>query len=120
MTSIDLVRFDGAGAPIACTLTPEELQDRTASLSDLAARALTARETIDGGQRLRFIDLPDVERELRDAVAAESSCCSFLSMDLRRQDGALVLDVTGPEQARPIISELLAWRSPRRPSAPAR
>ena len=42
------------------------------------------------------------------AVDAESACCSFLSMRLARIDDTLVLDVTGPHQAQPIIAELFA------------
>jgi hypothetical protein len=108
MTSITLMQIGATNAPIACTHTFDQYQDRTVELSDLAARALTARTSIDGGQRLRFIDVPAVERELRSVVAAESSCCSFLSMDLGREDDALVLDITGPADAQPIIAELFA------------
>ena len=38
-------------------------------------------------------------------VAAESDCCPFLTMKLR-----LVLDVTGPAEAAPIVQELFADR----------
>ena len=43
---------------------------------------------------------------LRAAVEAERVCCAFLALDLRRDDDHLVLDVTGPEDARPLIAEL--------------
>jgi hypothetical protein len=108
MTSITLVQIGAKDAPIACTLTSDNYQDRTAALSDLAGRALIGRASIDGGQRLRFTDIRAIERELRSVVAAESSCCSFLSMDLRCEDEALVLDITGPADAQPIIEELFA------------
>jgi hypothetical protein len=108
MTTIPLVHFEPRDEAVACTLTPGEYKDRTTDLSDLAARALISRAPIDGGQRLTFIDIPAVERELRAAVAAEASCCSFLSMSLTRTCEALVLDITGPEQAQPVIAELFA------------
>ena len=108
MTTLPLVQVGAEDAPVACTLHPSEYATRTAGLSDLASRALTDRVSIDGGERMRFIDIPKVECELRAAVAAESSCCSFLSMRLARADGALVLDITGPAQAQPIIAELFA------------
>jgi hypothetical protein len=95
-------------APIACTLTPAQHRSRTRDLSDLARRALLTREPIDGGERLTFADSPAVERELSAAVAAEASCCSFLTMRLDRRDAGLVLDVTGPADARPMIAELFA------------
>ncbi|MDQ5807088.1 MAG: hypothetical protein M3320_00255 [Actinomycetota bacterium] len=106
MTTIPLVQVAAKDAPVACSLTPSQYQERTRELSDLAARALTERTEIHGGRRLTFIDLPGVERELRAAVAAESSCCPFLAMRLERAEGRLLLDVTGPPQGQPIIAEL--------------
>jgi hypothetical protein len=94
--------------PIACTLTPGAYRDRAAGLSALAARALRSRERTADGERLVFVDTPDTERELRAAIAAESSCCAFLRMDLARRDEGLVLDIAGPPDARPIIAELFA------------
>jgi hypothetical protein len=94
--------------PIACTLTPGAYQDRAAELARLAARALRSRERTADGERLVFTDTPDTEQELRAAIAAESSCCAFLRMDLARGEEGLVLDVAGPEDARPIIAELFA------------
>jgi hypothetical protein len=94
--------------PIACTLTPGRYEDRTGQLAALAARALRSREQTPDGERLVFADSPETERELRAAVAAESSCCAFLRMDLRRTDEGLVLDIAGPQDAGPIIAELFA------------
>jgi hypothetical protein len=94
--------------PIACTLSPGEYQDRTADLAALAARALRSRKQTADGERLTFEDSADTERELRTAIAAESSCCAFLRMDLQRADEGLVLDIAGPQDARPIIAELFA------------
>jgi hypothetical protein len=95
-------------APIACTLTAGQYRSRTADLSALAERALRSREQTDRGERLTFAAGDDIERDLRAAVAAEGSCCSFLTMDLTRDDDRLVLDIAGPHDARPIITELFA------------
>lgn len=94
--------------PIACTLSPGAYQDRAAELAGLAARALRSREQTAEGERLVFADSPATERELRAVIAAESSCCAFLRMDLRRADEGLVLTIAGPQDARPIIAELFA------------
>jgi hypothetical protein len=53
--------------------------------------------------RARLRDTPDVEQRTRALVAAESACCAFLDFDLDREDGELVLDISGPEEARPVI-----------------
>ena len=94
--------------PIACTLSPGQYQDRTGELAALAARVLRSREQTPDGERLIFTDGPATEQELRAAIAAESSCCAFLRMDLQRADEGLVLDIAGPRDARPIIAELFA------------
>ena len=94
--------------PIACTLSRGQHKDRVNDLATLAARALRSRERTADGERLTFVDSADTERELRAAIAAEASCCAFLRMDLQREDDGLVLDVTGPREARPIIAELFA------------
>ena len=94
--------------PIACTLGTAEYKDRTAELAALAERALRSRERTPNGVRLVFADRADVERDLHSMIAAESSCCAFLRMDLARRDEGLVLDIAGPQDARPLIAELFA------------
>ena len=94
--------------PIACTLTADAFRDRTAELAELAGRVLLDRAPIRGGQRLTFAGDPATERDVRALVDAERSCCMFLEFDLRRRDDRLVLDVTGPDDARQLIAELFA------------
>jgi hypothetical protein len=95
-------------APLACTLTPGQYADRTGELAGLAARTLRSREQTPAGERLVFADTPEIERELRAVIAAEASCCAFLTMDLQRIADGLVLDILGPPDARPVIAELFA------------
>jgi hypothetical protein len=94
--------------PIACSLRPADHAERLRRLADLAERALVRREPLPGGERLVFADAPGVERDLRAAIAAEAACCPFLTLALERAEAGLVLDVTGPALARPIIAELFA------------
>ncbi|HEU4656072.1 MAG TPA: hypothetical protein VFR97_01040 [Capillimicrobium sp.] len=108
MTAISLVQVESQAGTVACALTSSAYQDRIAQLADAAARTLVSRRPIDGGERLTFTDTPEAERELRAAIAAESACCSFLGMSLTRTRDGLVLDVTGPEAAQPIIAQLFA------------
>jgi hypothetical protein len=98
----------GMDQSIACTLTADAFRDRTELLAALADRALLARAPIPGGERLTFAGDAAAERDLRAAVEAERSCCAFLDLDLRRHEDRLVLDVTGPADARPLITELFA------------
>jgi hypothetical protein len=94
--------------PIACTLTPDAMTDRLAFLEKLAEDGLIAREPTDRGLRVRLRDTEDIQRRTRQLVAAESSCCSFLTFSLERVDGELILEISGPEDSRPVIDLFFA------------
>ena len=57
---------------------------------------------------MRLLDRPDIEQRTRELVAAESKCCAFLDFELGRENGYLVLDIAGPEDARPVIDMFFA------------
>ena len=92
--------------PIACILTPGQYRDRTADFAALARDGLVTREPTDGGQRLTFARSDEMERRLEAAIVAEAACCPFLTFDLERRPEHLVLDIRGPEDAKPVIAEL--------------
>ena len=94
--------------PIACSLPPADLAERRALIDRIARDTLLAREAIEGGARLRFAAGPGTELSLRNLIAAEAECCSFLRMELSHDGDELKLDVTGPEEAQPIIAEMFA------------
>ena len=96
--------------PIACTLTPDGMTARMALIDALAADGLLDRTPTDTGLRVRLRDTPDIEQRTRELVAAESRCCAFLDFELGREDGDLVLDISGPEDARPVIEHVLRAR----------
>jgi hypothetical protein len=82
-----------------------EYRTRIADIRRFARDALREQRPIDGGARLTFEET--VRDRLEAFVAAESECCPFLTMDLHATPGELVLEVTGPEAAAPIIAALL-------------
>jgi hypothetical protein len=94
--------------PIACTLTPGRLAARTAALAALADDALLDRRRTPRGERLTFRRGDNVAGRLLAAVAAERACCAFLTFELRRGPDSFVLDIAGPEEARPIIGALFS------------
>ena len=94
--------------PIACSLDTHDYADRRRRLRALRDAALIDRKPIAGGERLLFADAADTEQALRAAIDAEAGCCAFLTMTLDRRAGRLILDITGPEMAAPIIEELFA------------
>jgi len=93
---------------MACSLSAVDLRQRQRDVASLAAGALASRSSIPGGERFVFRAAADTAARLERLVAAEAECCPFLTMDLRRDNDALVLDVTGSAEARPIVEELFA------------
>ena len=95
-------------APIACSLTADEYRRRLTKSARVAQDALRRREPIDGGVRLVFADSEAARRRVRRFAAEESQCCPFLTFDIAERDGQLVVDLTGPVRAAPIIEGLFA------------
>jgi hypothetical protein len=93
---------------IACTLTADGMTARRALIDALAADALLDRIATDAGLRVRLRDTAGIEQRIRDLVALESRCCGFLDFELGRENGDLVLDISGPEDARPVIELFFA------------
>src|SRR5215208_203865 len=94
--------------PIACALTGAEYRRRIAKSGEITRAALRERRRIAGGLRLSFAGSGDVHERLERFVAAESRCCPFLTMRLAAAGHEIVLEVTGPAGAAPIIEELFA------------
>ena len=94
--------------PIACTLSPDGMTARLALIDALAADGLLDRTPTETGMRVRLRDTFDIAQRTRQLVAAESACCAFLDFELGREDGDLVLDISGPEDARPVIDMFFA------------
>jgi hypothetical protein len=95
--------------PIACSLTAGAAGDRKADWHALLARALISRTSIRDGVRLELRDSPGVRRELERLVAAERECCSFMTMSVDMADRELLLlAVTAPELAAPILDQMLS------------
>lgn len=91
--------------PIACSLSGRDQAKRLREISDLCGRALLDTKEIAAGLRLRFAARPGIQEDLAELIEIESRCCSFLEFELRVLEEGLVLDVTGPDDARPVI-----WR----------
>ena len=94
--------------PIACSLSTDDYRARGAAVAQIADDALRSRDPRDGGARLTFTGGDATEARLRELIAAEAECCPFLRFELDRDGDTLTLDVTGPDEARPIIDELFA------------
>ena len=90
--------------PIACSLSADELPGRIAEIGAIGKEALRAVEP-DGV--LRFGADPSTRDRLEAVIAAESECCPFLTFHLREDAGELLLSIRGPDQAEPLVRELV-------------
>jgi hypothetical protein len=93
---------------IACTLPLTDVPDRLALIRALADEALLDHRPIDGGVRWRFRDATGVEARVREVAQLESRCCGFLAFQVRRDADAIVLDITGPSEARNVMEAFFA------------
>lgn len=92
--------------PLACSLEPDDLRQRLDRIAAIGAASLIDRGSAGGVHTLRFRPGPDTRSRLREIVAAEAECCSFLDLELSEGDGELVLTIAAPRGGEPIADEL--------------
>ena len=96
-----------AELPIACSLSATELPARLAEMADLGRAALLEARTEGGRAVLRFAAGSGVRERVGRIVAAESECCAFLAMQVSEARDEIVLSITAPEGAEPVLDELV-------------
>jgi hypothetical protein len=84
--------------PIACTLTPDDLDSRLAWIAELTRDALREHRRDDLVLQLTYA--PEAACRVREMVRREQACCGFLAFDLREEPDAVRLILTAPEDAR--------------------
>ena len=95
--------------PIACELTPAELEARrTGLLPGLLAQA-RERVPLSNGFRLRFAPSTEVLLAAVKTIDAERRCCRFLKfvLTIEPDGGDVWLEVTGPDGTREFLSTLI-------------
>ena len=92
-----------ADVPIACTLSPDGFTARMRVIDVLAADGLIDRAATAHGVRVRLRGTPEIERRVRELVAAESKGCAILDLTLARESDAIVLEISGPKDVRLVI-----------------
>lgn len=96
--------------PIACTLTPGQINAcRDHLLPGLSKRAQSI-EFLPDGYRLTFAAATDTLQAIAATIDRERQCCQFLRFQLTIEPtgGAIALDVTGPDGTRDFLDDLIA------------
>ncbi len=93
--------------PIACTLATKALAERIIEMERRLFRQSQGVERLPNGIRHRFPSSPETKQELFDFIVQETSCCAFLTFGLTFEPnhGPILLDITGPAEALPLIEE---------------
>ena len=92
--------------PLVCTLTAGQLPERIGAWRQLLEHA-DRRETISGGERFVFPSTAGLAARVSELCAQEQQCCSFFTFRLELAVGLLTLEVTAPDAARHLVTELL-------------
>jgi hypothetical protein len=95
---------------IACNLGVEKAATQAERWLWLGREAGLGRAESPDGLELRFRDEPAVERELRDLVAVENSCCAWARWELCRADGELVMRVTPTSEGAVALHAMFGTR----------
>ena len=97
--------------PIACTLAPNKVDGRIGQWRALVDRA-TGVQSVDSGARLSFNRSVELA-PIAELLAAEQDCCRFFTFRLTITATNVLVDITGPASAEPLIAVLIRGRTGR-------
>lgn len=98
--------------PVACTLTPEQLDNRPKAIREtLAARYAGANE-VDDGVTIRFEGTDDALVAASQFAANELQCCSFAEYRIETSPPyeETRLTITGPDGTKTMMQQGLVER----------
>lgn len=85
-------------APVACTLSQQDLKHRAGRWQALAQRADQQVSRTERGLRLTFSAGPGVVAELDELAGLERDCCAFASWSVTSAGDRLVLDISADDE----------------------
>lgn len=92
-------------APIACTITSDEIPERVAIIERMRAALADMTRTPDG-LLLHFPDEPAVRADLATFTVDEKRCCQFWSFDLIEEASGVALRWDGPPAVDSLLDQL--------------
>lgn len=88
-------------APIACTLSPDDLRDREGAWAKLMASGLVERDTVPGGIRLSAA--PGAAAALLELIELERECCAWIQFEV---SGGAVVTMTADGGGEAVLTEM--------------
>jgi hypothetical protein len=92
--------------PNTCSLDSAGQEKRFGEFAELASVALVDAVRTPDGARLQLRRDDSVEASLRRLIEAERRCCSFLEFAVDLRCAGILVEVSGPPSARPLIDRL--------------
>jgi hypothetical protein len=89
-----------------CSLSSDALKQRLAAIAEIGSDSLISHDIEGGRHLLRFRANATTRQRLEGIVAAEAECCSSLALSLSEDDGALVLSIAAPRNAKALADGL--------------
>jgi hypothetical protein len=96
---------------LACSL-PADVQRERGEVQELARSALLARDRAERAVVITFRAEPTVEAALRDLIRREAECCPFLTYELDRDEGEVMLRVSAPPGAEEMLDLIYESSAP--------
>jgi hypothetical protein len=93
---------------IACSLGAEDYRQRLSAIRKLGEVALLDVEAKPDGALLSFRNSEHVRDELTSIVEAEAACCAFLELSVDADGERLILAISAPPEAMPVVKDLTA------------
>ena len=93
---------------IACSLSAKDYWERLSSIRKLGEVASLDVEARPDGAILSFRNSEEVHAELTSIVDAETVCCSFLDLSVYPDGERLILAISAPPDAMPVVRDLTA------------
>lgn len=94
---------------VACTLSASELRERVEQLRTRLLDLITTEQETDDGYILGFV--PGSIDTVREFVAFESECCSFITYTIDDSNGQTRLGLRGPEGTKEFVGCWLDTRA---------
>ena len=93
--------------PSGCALDSGEMIERVKAWRAVSSRAL-AREVYSDRITSIYPSDPALIGQLKDLIAAEAICCSFLKFSMKEEAGETIVELSFPEEARPVVESVIA------------
>jgi hypothetical protein len=91
---------------IACSLGAGDYRERLSRIRKLGEVAFLRMEARPDGAVLSFRNSQQVQAELSSIVDAEAACCSFLDLSVHSEAERLILTISSPPDAMPVVRDL--------------